>query len=594
MHRTRTVSGLLASAVALATAAALAVPAEAKKPKPPPPPLTGHILAFNDLHGQLDPPVGSGGLLNGIPAGGVEYLATYVKQRRALAKASSSAVFTVAGGDTVGSSPLVSAAFHDEPMIEQLNAFGVTLAGIGDKDLDEGVAELRRLQKGGCHPVDGCQDGDGFAGAKYPMLAANIVSKKARLPVFAPFVVKKVGQVPVAFVGITLKDTPTLVNPAGVSQVTFLDEAATANTYAKALKKLGVRAMVLVLHQGGTQSPPPTPLDPNGCANFTGAVSGVVSQLDPAYGIVLTGHTHRSYVCSLPNASGASSLVTAADAFGRVLTDVTFQVDQKTRKFVSTNAQNIVVANGIQNPDGSWATDANGLLLRNPALVDPAAKVIADKYRAAVAPLANRVLGSITADVPRDAGPSGESPLGDLVADALLAHTQASGAQMAFINPGALRGSLIFANSPGGEAPGQVTYGELFTVLPFNRLVETVTMTGAQVDALLEQQFAGHDGQTVTRILQPSAGLTYTASHASPLGSRISDLALNGVPVDPAATYRVATTDFLIDGGDGFSTFSQGTAHTVAPGFDIDALASYIGAHSPVSPPTPDRITRVD
>jgi 5'-nucleotidase len=592
MRRSRLVPLLTAALLALVGTAGLAEPAGAKPPPPPKPPLTGHLLALNDFHGQIDPPTGSGGLVTGTPAGGVEYLAHYLRQQRALDKASSSAVFTVAAGDIVGGSPLVSAAFHDEPAVEEMNSLGLDATSVGNHEFDEGVTELLRLQRGGCHPTDGCQDGDGFKGAKYPILASNVVYKKNKLPILLPFTVKFVGKVPVAFVGMTLKGTPGIVNPAGIQNVNFLDEATTANKYAKLLKALGIKSMVLLIHEGGQQASPPT-ADPSGCAGFTGAIAPIVSKLDPAYGIVVSGHTHQWYNCVLPN-SGGNSLVTSAGSTGRLLTDITFQVDQTTRKFVSasTSAQNIIVANGIQNPDGTWAKDADGNFIRNPALVDPAAKVIADKYRVAVAPLANKVVGAITADIPNTAVPSGENPLGDVIADGMLAYAQSDGAQIAFMNPGGIRGSLTFANSPGGEAPGQVTYGEAFTVQPFNNLVVTLTYTGAQIKSVLEQQFVGFAGQTVTKILQVSNGFTYSYDSTAPLGSRISDLKLNGTPIDPAGTYRVVTNDFVANGGDGFTNMTGGTNRTTAPGFDVDALAAYMTA-GPVSPGPGNRITKI-
>ena len=316
-----------------------------------------------------------------------------------------------------------------------------------------------------------------------------------------------------------------------------------------------------------------------------------MARLSEEFGIVVSGHTHGAYVCRLPNAGGASSLVTGAGAFGTLVTSIGFTVDKRTRRFATASAENVIVENGIQLPDGSWAREPSGAFVRNPALVDPDVKEIADKYRAALAPIANRVIGSITADIRRTAAQSGESPLGDVIADALLARTAPSGAQLALMNPGSIRADLIFAVSPGGEASGQVTYGEIFAVEPFNNLVVTVTLTGAQLKEVLEQQFPGFAGQIVQRILQVSAGFTYTMRIANPLGSRISDMKLNGVPIDPAASYRVTTPDFLANGGDGFSLLTAGTERVVAPGFDIDALEAYLAAASPVPPGPANRIT---
>lgn len=587
LHRT-TVA--VVTAVALVFATATAAEAKPKPPKPPKPvTVVANLIAFNDFHGAIDPPTGSGAVVNGTPAGGVEYLATAVKTLRAEQELESPHSFTVAAGDLVGATPLVSAAFHDEPVVDEMNSLGLDVTSVGNHEFDEGVSELLRLQRGGCHPLDGCQDGDGFTGAKYPILAANVVSRKTGLPILLPFTIKNVGGVKLAFVGMTLEGTPGIVNPNGITNVKFLDEATTANRYARALRVLGVKSIVLLLHEGGQQS---GSTDPNGCTGFSGAVTGIVSQLDPAYGVVVSGHTHRAYTCTLPNSSGADTVVTSAGSNGQLLTDISMTLDKKTKKIVAAEARNVIVENGVRNPDGTWQTLAPGFFVRNPDTVDPAAKAIADKYRAAVAPVANRVIGSITADIPREANTAGESALGDVIADGMVSYTTSAGAQIGLMNPGGIRAGLAFANSPGGEAAGQVTYGEAFTVQPFNNLVVTVTLTGAQLEEILEQQFPGYAGQTVLRILQVSAGFTYSYSPAAAPGDRVGSMALNGVPIDPAATYRVTTNDFLANGGDGFTNFAAATGRVTAPGFDVDALVTYLGA-GPVAPGPVNRITLV-
>jgi 5'-nucleotidase len=555
----------------------------------------GNLLGFNDFHGAIDPPTGSAGLINSNPAGGVEYLSTWLKQLRAQATSEHRQSLTIAAGDLVGASPLVSAAFHDEPSIELMNQVGLQISSVGNHEFDEGVAELRRLQRGGCHPVDGCQDGDGFSGAKFDYLAANVLNKSNGLPILAPVDVRLVGGVPVGFVGMTLEATPTIVNPAGITTVTFKNEVETANKWASILRLFGVKSLVLLIHQGGSQqTTAPAIPDVSGCANFAGDITKIVAELRPEYGIVVSGHTHRFYSCALPNSSGANSVVTSAGANGTLITDVDFTLDRRTGRYSSIAAHNVVVENGVRNPDGSWQKDAAGNFVRNTALIDPGAKKIADKYRTAVAPLANKVVGKITTDIVSTALASGESPLGDVIADAQLAYTTSSaGAQIALMNPGGIRASLTYANSPGGEAPGDVTYGECFTVQPFNNLVVTQTLTGAQLKEVLEQQFVGFGGQTVQKILQVSASLTYSYDSTRALGDKVSNLALNGAPIDPAGSYRVTTNDFLANGGDGFTRLTAGTSRTTAPGFDVDALVSYLGAGAPVAPGPANRISKL-
>ncbi|MCW2567283.1 MAG: 5-nucleotidase [Mycobacterium sp.] len=552
----------------------------------------GTFLSFNDFHGNLEPPAGSGGTVNGIPAGGAEYLATTVGRLRTEARRAGRQVLTVGAGDLIGASPLISAAFHDEPTIEAMNTLGLDLSSVGNHEFDEGVTELRRMQRGGCHPVDGCADGDGFRGASFRYLAANVVDRKTREPIFPAYAIRSIGGVKVAFIGETLKGTPSIVNPGGIASVDFLDEATTANHYAKKLaREQGVRAFVLLVHEGGAQNSPPTPLDVNGCANFAGDIGGIVSRLAPEFGLVVSGHTHRFYSCALPN-SGGRSVVTSAGSFGVLATDIDVSLDRRTHRFTSVHARNVVAENGVKNADGSYRRDASGAFLLNPALVEPRMKRLVDRYRAAIAPVANREVGRITADItsgrgtPSPASPAGELPLGDVIADGMRAYVP--GSDLALMNPGGIRADLVYAPD------GVVTYGDAFAVQPFNNLVVTLTYTGTQLRSVLEQQFAGCDGQgTSARILQVSAGFTYSYDPAQPCGAKVSAMALNGTPITDDRSLRVSTNDFLANGGDGFTRLTAGTGRTTAPGFDVDALVAYLGAHSPLSPPPLDRITRI-
>lgn len=550
--------------------------------------IKGQFLSYNDFHGAIDPPTGSSATVNGTPAGGVEYLATWLKKLRAEADAEGSKTLTVGAGDLIGASPLVSAAFHDEPTIELMNEIGLQISSVGNHEFDEGVSELLRIQRGGCHPTDGCQDGDPYRGADFQYLAANTISKKTGLPILPPIDIKFIKGVPVGFVGLTLEGTPGIVNPAGIKDVRFTDEVTTANKWSRLLKLLGVKAQVLLIHEGGAQTGA-TP-GVSDCAGFNGPIVPIVAGLNPEFGLVVSGHTHRFYSCTLPNKAG-TSVVTSAGTNGQLITDTDYTLDRRTGKFASITAKNVIVENGVRNADGTWQTTGTPpVFVKNPDLVDPNAKKVADKYRAAVAPIANKVVGAITADIVRDARPSGESPLGDVIADAQLAYTQANQAQIALMNPGGIRASLSYAPI-GSEAPGAVTYGEAFTVQPFNNLVVTQTFTGAQIKDVLEQQFVGFGGQTTQRILQPSASLTYSYSASAPAGSKVTALAVNGTPIDPAASYRVTTNDFLANGGDGFTNLAGGTDRTTAPGFDVDALTAYLGAGAPVAPGPANRIT---
>jgi len=214
-----------------------------------------------------------------------------------------------------------------------------------------------------------------------------------------------------------------------------------------------------------------------------------------------------------------------------------------------------------------------------------------NKYNAIAAPLANRVIGSITADITRTNNAAGESALGDVIADAQLEATNDPGfgeAVVAFMNPGGIRADLTYAGSPAGEGDGNVTYGEMFTVQPFGNSLVTMTLTGTQIDTLLETQWV------VNRVLQVSNGFTYQWSISAPVGSKvdIASIMINGVPVNPNVSYRVTVNSFLADGGDGFAVLVQGTDR-LGGDVDTDALEKYFVAHSPVAPGPQNRIIQI-
>ena len=525
------------------------------------------LLAINDFHGNLQPPSGSGGVIGTTPAGGVEFLATHIKTLHAT---NPERTLEVAAGDLIGGSPLISAAFHDEPTIEAMNAIGLDISAVGNHEFDEGVDELLRIQNGGCHPVDGCQDGDGYDGAAFQYLAANVVKKSNGKPIFPAYKTRSLGGAKVGFIGLTLEGTPSIVSPSGIQTVNFLDEAETINAATAELEAKGIHTVVVLIHEGGFQGTGAT-LD--GCANFSGAIGPIVGQLDDEVDLVISGHTHAFYNCTLPSSKGREIPVTSASSFGRVVSDIDMTIDRASDQPTEISVDNKVVTRDVTP--------------------DPDVHSLVEEYRVAVAPIANRVVGKITANITRTASPAGEQPLGDVIADAQLEYTSSAGAQLAFMNTGGIRADLTFANSPGGEPPGDVTFGEVFDVQPFNNLVATVSLTGAQLKTVLEQQFPGFMGQSATRILQPSAGFTYSYDTTKALGDRVSNMALNGTPIDPAASYRVTVNNFLADGGDGFTALKAGTDRVTQTGFDVDALAQYIGAHSPVAPGPADRITKI-
>jgi len=556
------------AAATLAVGVAAAAPATAAPgPNAAPNTTTVRLIGLNDFHGNLEPPAGSSGrvvLSDGtttVDAGGAAFLATHVRQLRAEQPNS----LVLSGGDNIGASPLASALFHDEPTIEFLNSIGTTASAVGNHELDEGYKELLRIQFGGCHPVDGCQFHDPYPGAKFPYLASNITFTTSGLPATLPFTIKSVGGVKVGIIGATLKDLPTIVSPDGIQGLSFGDEAAAINRSSRLLQKLGVKAQVVVIHQGDSTVGANGPNDCNLAAN--GALSAINAGVSANVDAIISGHTHTQYNCQLPDPKGQLRTVIQSLSFGRLLSVLDLKINTKSgdvQRDVST-ARNEIVTRTVTP--------------------DPAVQAIVSEAVAKSAPIANRQVGTITTDIVKTPAPSGESPLGNLIADSQLEATTSAGAQIALMNPGGVRADLSFA-SQSGEPDGVVTYKDAFTVQPFSNILQTLTYTGAQIDAVLEQQWLPN----LTRILQPSSTLHYTQTLANPMGDRVSNITINGVAVDPAASYRVTVNNFLAAGGDSFTALTVGTNVTGGP-IDLDAFTAYLTAHSPVSPPPTNRIT---
>ncbi len=547
-------------AVVAALALAFAVPATANHPgkgAERSKPVSLRILAINDFHGHIaTTSSGFGG------TGRADFLAANV----AAAKAGAENAIFVSAGDLIGASPLVSALFHDEPTIEAMNLMGLAINAVGNHEFDEGPDELLRMQFGGSHPVDGDLDGDGFAGADFEFLAANVIVDETGDTIFPPFTIRNYQGVRVAFIGMTLEGTPTIVTPSGVAGLTFLDEADTVNALVPKLQKNNIEAIVVLLHEGGQSNG-----GQNDCGTeLTGPIAEIVPKLDDAVDLVVAGHTNDEFVCLIDG-----KWVTMADNAGRLFTQIDVELNRVTKDMTVKSIVNLPNLQAGVTPD-------------------PTLTALIDKYEALAAPLANQVIGRITANILRANNAAGESALGDVIADAQLAATASPGfgeAVVAFMNPGGIRSDLLFAPS-GAEAPGEVTFGEAFSVQPFGNSLVTMTLTGQQIHDLLEQQWVG---QPFPRILQVSNGFTYTWDAADPVGDRVdvADIAIGGVPIVAGNNYRVTVNSFLADGGDNFSVLTLGT-NRLGGEVDLDALVTYFGLNSPVPPGSQNRITRLN
>lgn len=568
---------VFAAGAALALPLATGAPAQAAAPVD----LVGvQLLNINDFHGNLEPPSGSGGRAlddAGVvrDAGGAVYLATHVKQLQA-DRAQEHSVM-VAAGDLVGASPLVSALFHDEPTIQFLTSLGVFASSTGNHEYDEGIDELHRLQDGGCHPTDGCLDGDGFAGAGFTYLSANVTDEAGNL-VMPAYAVKTLEPgLEIGFIGAPLQDTPSIVTASGVAGLKFTREVNGVNKAVKALRARGVQSIVLMVHQGDNVLPGALPNDcglakqPDGS---DGPATVIAKKVSPEIDVVFAGHSHQAYNCTVDDPLGNPRPVVQGASFGRFVSEVDLQIDRRTKE----------VRRDLTTAD-------NHLVTRDVA-PDPAAQALVERYKTLAAPIANRQVATITGDLTRSPSPAGEQPLGDVIADAQLAATdgvQEGGAVAAFMNPGGIRADLTYAGSPAGEGDGVVTYGEAFTVQPFTNYLTTMTYTGAQIDRVLEQQW---DNPSGVKVLQVSNGFSYAWSAGAPVGSRVdpASITIGGSTVDPDKTYRITVNSFLAGGGDGFSELARGKSPLVGA-IDLDSFVGYGTEASPIAPPAPDRIT---
>ncbi|MBD8024413.1 cell wall-binding repeat-containing protein [Microbacterium gallinarum] len=533
------------------------------------------ILSFNDYHGHLE--AVDGAVLT--PAqdpdqnlvGGVEYLSTTLAGLRTTSYADRT--ITVAAGDLIGGSPFLSGLFQDEPSVESLNHIGLDVSSVGNHEFDEGTEELLRMQNGGCHPEKGCFFPDEpYAGADFSWLAANVVNRAGGGTLLPGTSVRDLGGIQVGFIGMTLEATPTLVAPGGVTSVEFLDEIDTANAAAVELQAAGVEAIVVLLHEGGSQ-----PGSYNGCDGISGPIVAIAEGLDPAIDMMVTGHTHMPYICNVPDPDGNSRYVTSANQYGRVVTDTSLVLSQSTGDVVRDRV-----------------TSENNLVLR--AAADPGATAIIDKWSALSDVVGGEVVGTIAEDITGDSsGDRGiETPLGNLVADALLAGTSApedGGAQISFMNIGGIRANLQFGAQSHSEQPGEITYAEAFAVAPFGSILVTLDLTGQQIKDVLEQQYIPTRGRQFLH-LATSGGLTYSWDKSAPQGQQISDLVFNGAPLDLAATYRVSTLNFLAEGGDSFTAFTDGTNLVGGPE-DLANLVAFFAANPGLAAPATDRVNEV-
>ncbi len=580
-------------------------------------PVTIKVIAFNDFHGHLEQPPGAlpvhdpaSGRTVRVPTGGVARLATLVGSL----KAANPNHVVVAAGDLIGATPFVSAQFSDEPTIELLSRIGLEVSSVGNHEFDKGRAELLRIVGGGCRPrsadgrvgrpgVDTCAQDGRYEGAGFRYLAANVVDAASGKPLLPAVWTKRFGAVGLGFVGVTLRDTPTVVSPAGVRGLRFEDEAQAINAQVPALLEQGVAAVVALVHQGGRTSARHVG-DPS-CPGLSGDIVDIADRLHPAVRVIVSGHTHREYVCER-----GGRLITQAGAEGRMVTDIELTIDPAGRRVLAQRAQTRVVVAGPPLPEADRPVPPPPAGL---AVVPPAADIErrVQIYVTLAAPAKDVVVGRITSTIHRRPNAAGETEIGNLVADAYLLEGDGGGGgegggtgtgsspgapasppRIALTNPGGLRTELAFDLA----SDGRVTRGMLFSVMPFNNRLVSMDLTGAQLLRLLEQQWE-QPQPAGGRVLQVSRGLRYQWSRQAPEGAppgqgrRVvpGSVSVEGEPLRPERVYRVTVNDFMASGGDNFSVFLEGRNRQVGER-DIDRVQALFQATSPLAPPPLGRI----
>jgi 5'-nucleotidase len=557
-------------------------------------PVAVRLIGINDFHGNLesaylslalqDPGAPPGSPVVFVPAGGAAPLAGLVKRLRADAPHS----IVLGAGDLIGAAPLVSTLFRHETTIGILNDMGLEVSALGNHEFDAGVAELKRVIRGGCAPnapessITSCIDSR-YGGTRFKYIAANVVDTKKR-GLVAPYAIKYFEGVPIGFIGGVTKTTPQMVTPSGVKGVSFQDEADATNRAVKQLRARGVKAIVAIFHEGfelGTQDKRGDWNDTT-CPEAHGPLLDIARRLEPEIKVVFSGHSHQGYRCEI-----GGRLIVQGTSYGRGVSVVDIELDKRTRTLTPVRSINLPVFNertktGEREKFTAIVPEPFAAALRE-ARPDAAIAERVARYTSLVKPKAERQVGRVAGRFSRD-GP-GDSAAGRMIADAQLAATRALGARIAFMNPGGIRAALECR-----EPPCTVTFGQAFTMQPFGNSLVVMTLTGEQLKALLEEQRKGT--MTEPKFLQPSEGFTYTWQADAAPGSRVADMKLEGEPIDPAKRYRVTVNSFLSEGGDGFEILKDGVDRT-GGGQDLDALIAYLTAAERSPIPTP-RITRTD
>jgi len=507
------------------------------------------LATLNDFHGNLEPSKYVWDSVRNhdartVMAGGIDTLGAALQEWRK----QDPELLLVGAGDLIGASPAISSMWADEPTMTAMDMLGLRASTVGNHEFDGGRIELLRQQKGGCKSPradKACKFEPDYSGAKFSYLAANVIDMVTRKPILPAYKIETAHGVKVAFIGTVLRGTAETALASGIAGLEFIDEADAINRQLPELRKQGVGVFVVLLHQGGTTS---EKFDQQDCSQLEGPVVDVVKRLDPAIRVVVSGHSHKGYLCRVDG-----RLVTQSDSAGHVMARIKLRVDTGTNTLRDVSATQEVMV------PGTWPAD--------PAL----AAYLKKARERSEAQLARPVAALAVPSVGRGLDDNGESPLGDLVADSVLAAGRPFGVQIAFMNNGGMRRDLE------SGAGNRVAVGQAQVVLPFGNKLVAMNLKGWRIYELLEQQWL--DGRNLRRgLLQVSDGFSYQWDAKRGEGSKVvpDSVTLNGVPLQRESSYRVMTNNFLAEGGDAFPMFANGANRADTGIIDVDALTAYL------------------
>nr|WP_315476467.1 bifunctional metallophosphatase/5'-nucleotidase [uncultured Undibacterium sp.] len=529
-------------------------------PIAPTKPIVINMVAINDFHGHLEKEKinfkrTTDTTSQSTVGAGVEVLGAHLQAWR---KEDKDLLF-VGGGDLIGASPGISSLFADEPTIDALSQLGLRVSALGNHEFDSGLKELKRQINGGCdspRPDKVCKYNGTFTGAKFSYIAANVIDASSNKPMFPAYHIEQVKGVKIGFIGAVLRETPMMVASENVKGVSFIDEAEAINRSIPAMKEQGVKVFVVLIHEGGTTT---EAFDQLACSKLKGPIVDIVNRLDPAIKLIVSGHSHTGFVCKVGDRT-----VTQAQNYGHLLTRIALTLDGKSHQVTNIEARNIL----MEVPTTAVPEELTTLMTK---AREGSHAIITQPVARLAVPLLTRKLNA-----------AGESPLGNVVVDTQFAAVKNLGVQIAFMNNKGIRANLETATN------NVSTYGQISTVLPFGNTLILMTLTGAQIRTLLEQQvWLDEESIDGRNVLQVSEGFTYVWDRKRPVGQRVlpESVKLNGVALDDSKEYRIAANNFIAGGGDRLPIFTQGSNKVDSGIKDLDVFLAYIKARDQAGSP---------